>query len=55
MKPADTPLLGNGSVNMPVARGWLSSCHVITVIDMHAKIEELLEELFSVWSVLRLV
>jgi hypothetical protein len=34
--------LGNGLVNVP------------TAVDMHAPVEELLEEVFSVWSVLRL-
>jgi hypothetical protein len=48
------PLLGNGSVNMQVARQWLSSRHVIAATDTHAAIEELLEAVFSVPSVPRL-
>jgi hypothetical protein len=47
-------LLGNGSLNTPVAMQWLSSRHVITATDTHAKIEELIEAVFSVRSVPRL-
>jgi hypothetical protein len=48
------PLLGDGSVNMPVVDQWLSSRHVTDAIDMHAKTEELLEAVFSVQFVPRL-
>jgi hypothetical protein len=44
-------LLGNGSANTTFARQWLSSRHVIAATDTHATIEELLEAMFSVWSV----
>jgi hypothetical protein len=47
------PLLGNSSANMPTARQWPSSHHVITATEMHATIK-LLEEVFSAWSVPRL-
>jgi hypothetical protein len=46
-------LLGNGSANMPVARQWLSSCHVTAITDMQATTEEVLEAVFSVRSLLR--
>jgi hypothetical protein len=48
------PLLGNGSVNMPVAMQWLSSRHVMTATHMHTTREELLEAVFSVRFVPRL-
>jgi hypothetical protein len=47
-------LLGNGSANPPIAGQWFSMCHVIATTDAHAKIEELLEDVFSVESVPRL-
>jgi hypothetical protein len=40
------PLLGNGFVNTPIARQWLTSRHVIAPKDTHATIEELLERCF---------
>jgi hypothetical protein len=44
------PLIGNGSANIPVARQWLSSHHTMAATDTHATTEELLEVVFSVWS-----
>jgi hypothetical protein len=41
-------LLGNGSVNTPVARQWLRSRHLMAETDTQAIIEELLEAVFSV-------
>jgi hypothetical protein len=43
-----------GSANTPVCRQWLSSHHVMAATDTHATIQELLEAVFSVRSVLRL-
>jgi hypothetical protein len=54
VKPAEQPLLVNGSVNTPVTRRWLSNCHVIAATDAHATIEELLKAMFSARSMLRL-
>jgi hypothetical protein len=48
------PLLENGSANMPIARQWLSNHHMMAATDTHATIEELLEVVVSVWSMLRL-
>jgi hypothetical protein len=45
------PLLGNGSLNTPVARQWLSSRHVVYAMHMHATIEVLLQVVLSVRSV----
>jgi hypothetical protein len=36
-----------------VTRQWLNK-HMSTAMDMHATIEELLEAVFSMWSMLRL-
>jgi hypothetical protein len=47
-------LLGNGSVNMPMSRQWLSSYHLVAATDMHTRTEELLEAVFSVPSRVRL-
>jgi hypothetical protein len=38
------PLLGNGSVNTPVPRQWLSSCHMISATDTHAIMEDFLHD-----------
>jgi hypothetical protein len=48
------PLLGNGSVNAPIAKQWLSIRHVIAATDTHTTIEELLEAMISARSVPRL-
>jgi hypothetical protein len=48
------PLLRNGSANTPFAKQWLSIRHVMVATDNHATIEELLEAVFSVRSVLGL-
>jgi hypothetical protein len=45
------PLLGYGSANTPVARQWLSSRHVVSLVTREYVI---LEALFSVTSVPRL-
>jgi hypothetical protein len=50
LKASREPLLGNGSVNAPVARRWLSSRHITAAADTHGTIEELLEVVFSVRS-----
>jgi hypothetical protein len=47
------PLLRNDFADMPVARQWLSSRHVVAVKDKQVTIE-LLETVFSVRSVPRL-
>jgi hypothetical protein len=39
---------------MPVARQWLSDCHIIAATIPHATIAELLEVVFTVWFALRL-
>jgi hypothetical protein len=44
-------LLGKCSVNMPVAKKWLSSRNVMAATDTHATIKELLETVFPVRSV----
>jgi hypothetical protein len=54
VKPAETAVAIDGSVNTLVARQWLSSCHVMAATYIHARIEELLEAVFSVWSIPRL-
>jgi hypothetical protein len=48
------PLLRDGSVNTSVARRRLSSRHVIAAAGTHATIEELLQEVLSVQTILRL-
>jgi hypothetical protein len=47
-------LVGNGFLKTAVARQLFSSCHIIAIRSTHATIEELLEEVFSVRSVLGL-
>jgi hypothetical protein len=48
------PLLGNGFANTTVASKWFSSRHLMAATVTHETIEQLLEEMFSVWSVPRL-
>jgi hypothetical protein len=45
------PFLENDSANTAVATQRLSSRQMIAATDTHAKIEELLEDVFSVLSV----
>jgi hypothetical protein len=44
-------LIGNGSVNTPVVRQWISSRYAEDATDTYAKIQELLLAVFSVRSV----
>lgn len=48
------PLLGNGSLNTPVAMQWLTGRDVVSAVHTDAVIEELLLVAFSVRSVSRL-
>jgi hypothetical protein len=54
LKASRQLLLENGSANMPVARQWLSNHHMMSATDTHSTIEELLEMVGSVWSMLSL-
>jgi hypothetical protein len=42
LKASRQLLLGNGSVNTPVAMQWLSSRHMTAATDIHATTEQLL-------------
>jgi hypothetical protein len=54
VKPAETAVARNGSVNTPVTTQWLSSHHVKAITDTHWTTEGLLEVVFSVQSMSRL-
>jgi hypothetical protein len=41
-------------LNMPIATQWLNSHHMIATTDKHAAMEDLLEVVFSVQSMLKL-
>jgi hypothetical protein len=51
-EPEKQPLLGNGSANTPVARQWFSNRQVIAERYVQATIEEWLEAVLSLRSVL---
>jgi hypothetical protein len=54
VKPAETAIDRKWLADTPIGRQWLSSRHVMAATDTHAAIEELLEAVFSVESVLML-
>jgi hypothetical protein len=53
-KPEETSVARERLCKYTVTKHWLSSRHVIAATDTHATIEELLETVFSVWSVPRI-
>jgi hypothetical protein len=55
VKPVETAFAGYGSVNTPVARQRLISSLVLIITDTDATMKELLEAMFSVRSMQRLI
>jgi hypothetical protein len=54
VEPDKELLLWNSSATTPIAGQWFSMCHVITIRDARAAIEDPLAAVFSVQSVSRL-